>query len=119
MLLVQHVTNDALQQQTLVLDDGTSFSIQMYYRPIQQGWFINSLVYGAFTLNGMRIVNSPNMLNQWRNKLPFGLACFTDGNREPTLQQDFSSTAAKLYVLTQAEVIEFAAYLTTGVIDAS
>lgn len=84
----------------------------MYYRPIQQGWFINELVYGDFILRGIRIVNSPNMLNQWRNKLPFGLACFTQGNREPSLQQDFSSEAAKLYVLTQAEVQEFSEYLT-------
>lgn len=112
MLRINRVSNAALQQQTLILDDGTSFSITMYYRPIQQGWFINELVYGDFILRGVRIVNSPNMLNQWRNKLPFGLACFTQGNREPSLQQDFSSEAAKLYVLTQAEVAEFAEYLT-------
>ncbi len=114
MLLIQRVTDDALQTQTLVLEDGTSFSMSMYYRPIQQGWFFNNITYGDFILNGMRIVNSPNMLNQWRNKLPFGIACFTEGNREPTLQQDFSTQKAKLYVLTSTEVDEFAEYLTLG-----
>lgn len=112
MLRIQRISNDALQVQTLVLDDGTAFSITLYYRPIQRGWFINELVYGDFILRGVRVVNSPNMLNQWRNKLPFGLACFTVGNREPTLQEDFKSEAAKMYVLTNAEVKEFAGYLT-------
>lgn len=114
MLRIQRVTNDALQAQTLVLPNGASFSLTLYYRPIQLGWFINELVYGDFILRGVRVVISPNMLNQWRNKLPFGLACFVDGNREPTLQDDFSSEAAKLYVLTEAEVIEFAEYLKLG-----
>lgn len=113
MLRIQRITNAALQAQTLVLDDGTSFSITLYYRPLQRGWFINELKYGDFVLNGVRVVNSPNMLNQWRNKLPFGLACFTEGNREPTLQQDFVTEAAKMYVLTAAEVAEFAEYLTS------
>ncbi len=114
MLRIQRVTDAPLQAQTLVLEDGTAFSITLYYRPIQRGWFVNELIYGSFTLYGLRIVNSPNMLQQWRNKLPFGLACFTDGNREPTLIQDFQSEAAKLYVLTSDEVAEFAEYLTSG-----
>lgn len=114
MLLIQRVTLNALQAQTLVLDDGTSFSITMYYRPLQQGWFLDSLIYGDFEVRGIRIVNSPNMLQQWRNKLPFGLACFTEGNREPTLQEDFSTRAAKLYVLTAAEVAEYQEYLQLG-----
>jgi hypothetical protein len=114
MLRINRVTNAALQQQTLLLDDGSSFSITLYYRPIQRGWFVTELVYGDFTLREIRVVNSPNMLNQWRNKLPFGLACFTEGNREPTLQEDFQSETAKLYVLTQAEVDEFAEYLTSA-----
>lgn len=112
MLRINRVTNAALQQQTLTLDDGTSFSFTLYYRPLQRGWFITNLTYGDFILAEMRVVNSPNMLNQWRNKLPFGLSCLTAGNREPTLQEDFQSEAAKLYVLTHAEVDEFAEYLT-------
>ena len=114
MLLIQQVTSNPLQKQTLVLEDGSAFSMTVYFRPMQQGWFINELIYGDFTLYGMRIVNSPNMLNQWRNKLPFGLACFTAGNREPSLQQDFISGTSKLYVLNQAEVDEFAEYLRVG-----
>lgn len=111
MLLIQRVTADPLQSQTLVLDDGTTFAIEMYYRQSQQGWFFNSIVYGDFEVQGIRITNNVNMLNQFRNLIPFGLACISTDNREPSLQEDFLSGASKLYVLTSAEVAEFASYL--------
>ena len=75
---------------------------------MQYGWFITSLVYGSFTLNGIRISNSPNILNQFRNQIPFGLACYSTNNREPMLQYDFSSGASILYILDQAETQEYA-----------
>ncbi len=114
MLLIQHVSANPYQTQTLVLDDGTTIALTLYFRPMQKGWFINNLTHQDFILNGMRIVNSPNMLNQWRNLIPFGLACFSDNMREPSLQQDFSTGASKLYILTATEVAEFADYLTHG-----
>ncbi len=108
MLLIQQVTTDPLQTQTLVLQDGTSVVLTLYYRPAQFGWFINEISWGEnFLIQGMRITNSPNMLRQWGNLIPFGLACFTTGNREPTQQEDFATGAAKLYILTEAEVEEY------------
>ncbi len=114
MLLIQQITAAPLQKQTLVLHDGTTVTLTLYFRPMQFGWFINDLVYGDFTLHGLRITNSPNMLNQFRHQLPFGLGCFSAANREPSQQQDFSSGASKLYILTQAEVTEYAEFLTLG-----
>ncbi len=114
MQLIQRISANPYQKQTLVLDDGTSFDITMYFRPMQFGWFINNLAYGDFVLNGLRITNSPNMLNQFRNLIPFGLGCFSAANREPSLQQDFFSGASKLYILTQAEIDEYAEFLRLG-----
>jgi hypothetical protein len=112
MYLIQQVTTDALQKQTLNLPDGTQVSITLQFVPMQFGWFIRTLTYGTFTLTGLRVTNSPNMLNQFRNQLPFGLACYSQGNREPSQQQDFSSGASKIYVLTQAETAAYAELLT-------
>lgn len=111
MLLVQQVTSDPLQTQTIILPDGSSFSLTLYFSESQIGWFITNFTYGTFVLNGVRVTNNPNILNQWRNILPFGLACFSSQNREPTQAQDFSSGASNLYVLTQAEVLEYSEYL--------
>jgi len=119
MLLVQHLTSDPLQQVSLVLPDGSTLFLELYYRQSQLGWFFTKIQWirrgGApFTINGLRVVNNPNILRQWKNIFSFGLACFTIGNREPTQQQDFASGQSKLYVLTTAEAQEYENYLRTG-----
>lgn len=111
MYIVQQITSDPFQVQTLVLPDGTTTMITMLFVPMQFGWFITNLTYGSFVLNGVRISNSPNILNQFRNQIPFGLACYSTQNREPMLQQDFSSGASILYILTAAETQEYASFL--------
>ena len=114
MYLIQQVSNDPLQAQTLILPDGTSLLMTTYFRPLQLGWFITNLTYGTFVLNGYRIVTSPNMLYQFQNQLPFGLACFSTQNREPSQQDDFISGACQLFLLSSDEVAEYAELLTNG-----
>ena len=106
MLRIEHITNDPLQQQVLVLPDGSSLTIELYYRLQQAGWFFNNLTHGDFALNGMRVTNGLNILRQFKNTINFGLACYTDGDREPTQLSDFLSGVSKLYVLTSDDVLE-------------
>lgn len=116
MFLVQQITASPLQKQNLVLGDGSQLTLEIYFRPMQYGWFINELVYAPanFILRGLRISNQINMLHQWRNKLPFGLGCLSTANREPTQQQDFSTLKSKLYLLSAAEVVAYTEYLALG-----
>ncbi len=111
MFQIQNLTSDSRQKQTLVLPDGSQIQISLYFVPMQLGWFITNLTYGEFVLEGLRVCNSPNMLYQFRNQLPFGIACLSSSGREPTLQQDFLSGATKLYVLDETEVEAYAEYL--------
>jgi len=115
MNLIQQITADPLQEQTLILSDGSTVFIQMYFIPMQYAWVFNTITYGDFILNGLKITNSPNMLYQFKNILPFGIACFSQNNREPTQLQDFSSGASKLYILSAAEVLEYQVILQGGV----
>lgn len=108
---IQTITDDALQVQNFTLADGSQLQITFYYRPRQIGWFILNLTYQTFILNEVRITNSPNMLRQFKNQLPFGLACVTDQLREPTQQGDFASGAAILYILTAQEVQDYEEFL--------
>lgn len=113
--LIQQVTADPVQKQTVVLPDGSSLTYVLRYRPIQQGWYFDALTWtGGWQTSGLRIVNIPNMLHQWKNLLTFGLGCTTAGNREPTQQQDFSSGASRLFILTAAEVAAYTAFLGAG-----
>ena len=111
MYLIQGVTEDTNQKQNLVLPDGTSLSLTLKFIPMQYGWFIQELVYGGFTLQGFRVVTSPNMLHQYLNQIPFGLACYTKDNLEPTQQKDFSSGYATLYLLDDDELVLYEALL--------
>lgn len=115
---ISAITDSPNQKTTFVLGDGTTFSFTMYFVPMQYGWFVTNLAYQDFTLNGFRLVNNANLLFQWQNILPFGLACFSPSQREPTLQQDFATGASSLYVLSQAECIAYADYIKGGVIPA-
>jgi len=114
MLVIQQVSDDPKQRQNLVLPDGSTIQLSIEWKPMQFGWFITELSYGDFVLRGLRICVSPNMLHQFRNQIPFGLACFSTNNREPSQQQDFSSGAATLYILTSDEVSEFTEVLSNG-----
>lgn len=108
MYEIQNLTNDPKQKQTLVLPDGTQIKIEIRFVPMQLGWFITNITYQTFQLEGIRICNSPDLLYQYRNQLPFGLACFsTFVGREPSQQDDFLSKASTLYILTQEEVEQY------------
>lgn len=115
MYLINIVTNNPLQSQTLILPNGNPMSLTMYFIPLQYGWFITSLTYQDFTLNGLRICNSPNMLSQWQNIIPFGLACYSTQSREPTQQNDFVSGANLLYILSEPEVTEVQQFYDSGI----
>lgn len=114
MLLIQNVTSSPYQKQTLVLEDGSFLTLTLRFAPLQQCWFFDDITWQDFTVKGMRCSNMPNILRQWKNFLPFGLGCFSKANREPSLQEDFSSGASKLYILTEAEVLEYEAFLNNG-----
>ena len=113
MYQVQNLTSAPAQKQTLVLPDGTQIVLSIYFVAMQYGWFIRSITYAntEFELHGVRICNSPNFLYQYRNKIPFGLACQSPSGREPTQAEDFSSWASLLFVLTPSEVEALTEYL--------
>lgn len=112
MFKILQINNLARQLMTLTLPNGQTASMEMYFIPQQYGWFITNLTYGDnFVLTNLRICNNPNMLHQFRNLIPFGLACFSVADREPMLQEDFSSGNSELFILSQAEVDSYTEYL--------
>ena len=113
MLRINQITSYPNQSQNVVLPDGTFFSIQIEFVPMQLGWFITNFAYQTFTLSGLRICVLPDLLYQFKNLVPFGLACATNEKREPTQQQDFASNAFQLYVVTQQEVEQYSTFLST------
>ena len=110
MLNITATTN---QKTTFTLPDGSLFSITLYFSDRQIGWFIKELTYNTFTLKGIRVTNSPNIMHQFSNKLPFGIACLSTNNLEPFLVDSFTSGVSTLYLLTATEVASYGVYVTT------
>lgn len=104
MNLIQNITADAKQKQTLLLPDQSSMVFSLEYKPMQTGWFFTQITQKSFVVNNLRVVTGPNILHQFRNEVPFGIACIVDGAQEPLLQEDFLSGRAQLYLLSFAEI---------------
>ena len=104
MKLLTGLTNLPAQNSQIALADGTLADITLYYRPNQLGWFYN-LSYKNFTLNGQRLVTSPNFLYQFQNLLPFGLAMVVEGNAEPLGQNVFVDGTGTMVLLDQSDII--------------
>jgi len=111
MQIINQVSSETRQKQTVPLADGTTFEISIYFVPMQYGWYIQKLTYLDFTVESLRITNSPNMLHQFRNLIPFGIACLSKEEREPTQQLDFESGNSTLYLLSQQETKDYEDYL--------
>lgn len=116
MVPITNITDYPLQTASYVLPDGSTFTMTLYYIPSQLGWFILKLTYNDFVLTGLRITNNANLLYQYQNVLPFGLACFTASRREPTQQQDFSSGASTLNILSATEAESYTTFVEGGAI---
>lgn len=109
MRQIQSITNDPAQAFTLSLPSGEQIQLELWYVPMQIGWFF-SLSYRAFSVSCMRVTRNQNMLYQFSDLLPFGLACFTNDGREPLLLEDFAARNASLYVLDPADMAALEAF---------
>lgn len=106
MNIIDNLSNDAHQTVTLVLEDGTTVTMDLQYMPVIQRWGIG-FTYGTFSVQGMNLCIHPNLLRGWRHIVPFGIACLTIDGADPLYIEDFASGRASLYLLTQQEVADF------------
>lgn len=100
-------SQDPKQVYSVPLDDGTAFKLQIAYYPRIMAWIIVELTYNGFTLYGNKIVNSKNLLHQFRNLIPFGILCKSVNDRDPMLIEDFESGNTELYLLSSAETLAY------------
>ena len=110
MLTLEGIQAVPIQNFRTPITQGTII-FKLYYRPNVRMWFID-ITLGTFIVNGMRLSNQPNMLNQYSNTIPFGLyvqLLDADPGYEPILIDDFSSGRLALNVLDQDELYQIEA----------
>lgn len=106
---IQGITDNGNQVFTLLLPGGGTCSINLFYKPLQIGWYV-AVKYQSFAVNVIRVGASLNLLDQFSNLIPFGLACFTTQGQDPFFQQDFQSGNATLCLLDSNDLLILGSY---------
>ena len=106
MQYIDNISNEPMQKHTILLEEDSSrIVLELTYRPNQLGWFLDVTYDNLyFKLYGLRITTNSNILNQWRNKLPFGIICQCKDSQDPMLIEDFLVNRAQLAILSKEEV---------------
>lgn len=103
MKILTGFTNQPKQDMSFVLADGSTVSLFIEYRPQQLGWFAD-FSWQDWTVNGLRLTASPNILVKWDRILPFGVAIITKNQVEPLNPDDFADGTATVWLLNAADV---------------
>ena len=103
MNLIDNISDAALQTVHVLLADGSVVDITLRYLPACQRWMMD-VTHPTLTLKGKMLANHANLLRQFRNQSPFGLACLTDDGLDPTDQQAFVNEKAALLILQGDDV---------------
>lgn len=110
MTQIDIITNSPTQSMTLRLENGQSVKLFLFYSYNQAGWFY-SITYGSMAINRKRLVNSLNLLREFRNNIPFGISCLLTDLYEPIFIDDFINGRAKLYLLNSVDVTSIEALI--------
>ncbi len=103
MQQLNNLSNDAFQLVTYVLDDGTTVQLTFSYRPGIGRWTMD-LVHEDLTLAGINLCVFPNILRQWKNIIPFGMAIISNNGLDPIQPNDFVDGIVTVNMLTAEEV---------------
>lgn len=114
MKKIQGISTDPKQSFTIILPTGDTCDLTLEYKPLQIGWFMG-VSYKSFMVRVVRVTTNENILSQFANILPFGIACFTTSGEEPFFQEDFNAGNAALCILDQTDLEAVDAYIGTQV----
>ena len=80
---------------------GEQIIFVLRYAPMVESFFID-VSYKDFSVKGLRVVQSYNILKQWERIIPFGIAIVSENNLEPLLIDDFLDNT-KMYIIDNEE----------------
>ncbi len=103
MKLISNLSNEASQLTKVVLADGSVATFSFVYNAAVERWAF-SVSHPDIECDGMVLCAGANVLRMFRNKIPFGLGCYSTDGADPFYIEDFASGRITLYVLDEPEV---------------
>ena len=105
MLYINKITSDPSQTLILTGIPGIQINMNLRYLPRVQQWIMD-IQYGTFQVTGLSVTSSLNLLRQWNNIIPFGIACLVQDGLDPYQVTDFANQTANLYLLNSTDVAQ-------------
>lgn len=100
---ITNLTNFADQVAQLQLPDGSTATMELIFNGATERWTMN-VSYGTFTATQIGVCCYPNMLRQWEEILPFGIAFTTADQTDPFDINDFVSGRVSVYLLNADDI---------------
>lgn len=104
MKVISGISSDYNQKFKLTLTNGNSVDCALSFYPNQVGWYISFAYEGIVCSTPLRLTVCPNILREYKNRLPFGIGCSTTDNNEVMYVDDFESGRASLLLLDENDV---------------
>ncbi len=110
MNTINGINDQAAQIILVTIEDGSRATLTLYWRPQQNGWYFDldwpgsANIQVPFASYNRRVVTAGNLLRQFRELLPFGLAVFTPDNEDPSTRTCWADGSATLVLLNSADV---------------
>ena len=82
MKTITNLSKDYKQAFKYPIKGYSTVSISIEFRENQLAWFL-FLKWGSFSINNSRIAVSNNLLDQFKNIIPFGIAIYGPDNIDP------------------------------------
>lgn len=101
MRQITSLTADPKQQFNINIPGYDVATVYLEFKPLQNAWFMD-LTWGAFVCKNERVSNSPNLLRQWSNVLPFGIMVEGVDDLDPVLP-DAWTNYNKFWVIDDTE----------------
>jgi len=106
MKIIDRITDSALQTMILTGNANQKINVTLRFMPSQQGWFMD-IRYNDFSVYGIHVVASVNLLQNYSNIIPFGFVCTTEQPIDPYRINAFKTQNAKLYLMNELDVKAF------------
>jgi hypothetical protein len=98
--------NDVKQKFRMLFFTNETIEFFFEYRNTQSGWYWGFTFRGRTIIN-MRLVLGANIIREFRNTLPFGIACTATDNEPPLDVNDFLNGRVSIYLIEGKDEIEY------------
>jgi hypothetical protein len=110
MKLYTTINSQPNQRFYVITDDAKQVEIHLYFLPTQESWYMD-LTCEDFSVNGIKIVRYPNILDKYRNLITFGINISTEDGLDPWRITDFSDGYASFILLNKDDVKDATRFL--------